>query len=58
MYNKACCFDLEYNNELKMNDKLEENECDTFVWQCVTVCDTNECDSTLSANIIHEDCNV
>lgn len=28
MYNKACCFDLEYNNELKMNDKLEENECD------------------------------
>ena len=31
MYNKACCFDLEYNNELKMNDKLEENECDKYI---------------------------
>jgi hypothetical protein len=40
MYNKACCFDLEYNNELKMNDKLEENAF------------------TLSADNIHEDCNV
>jgi hypothetical protein len=34
MYNKACCFDLEYNyidNELKMNDKLEENACDIYI---------------------------
>ena len=31
MYNKACCFDLEYKNELKMNDKLEQNACDKYI---------------------------
>ena len=31
MYNKACSFDLEYDNELKINDKLEENVCDIYI---------------------------